>query len=120
MKTLNLLLMKLGKRAWFQVLIVLELAAALTLFMMVLGKVEYYAQPKKALDPAKLKNCFMYSHMELHIRGTLALELRTYKERLQMWFLIIFGKMNMSICGTQLMMKWLQKTCGFRCLQANS
>ena len=64
MKTLNLLLMKLGKRAWFQVLIVLELAAALTLFMMVLGKVEYYAQPKKALDPAKLKNCFMYSHMD--------------------------------------------------------
>ena len=64
MKTLNLLLMKLGKRAWFQVLIVLELTAALTLFMMVLGKVEYYAQPKKALDPAKLKNCFMYSHMD--------------------------------------------------------
>lgn len=64
MKTLNLLLMKLGKRAWFQVLIVLELTAALTLFMMVLGKVEYYAQPKKALDPAKLKNCFIYSHMD--------------------------------------------------------
>lgn len=64
MKTLNLLLIKLGKRAWFQVLIVLELTAALTLFMMVIGKVEYYAQPKKALDPAKLKNCFVYSHMD--------------------------------------------------------
>ncbi|MFQ8599226.1 MAG: hypothetical protein ACLSAP_00570 [Oscillospiraceae bacterium] len=64
MKTLNLLLIKLGKRAWFQVLIVLELTAALTLFMMVIGKVEYYAQPKKALDPAKLKNCLMYSHMD--------------------------------------------------------
>lgn len=64
MKTLNLLLIKLGKRAWFQVLIVLELTAALTLFMMVIGKVEYYAQPQKALDPAKLKNCFVYSHMD--------------------------------------------------------
>ena len=59
MKTLYLLLMKLRKQIWFQILIVLELTAALTLFLIVFGKMEYYARPLKAFGEQNLANCFI-------------------------------------------------------------
>lgn len=59
MKTLYLLMMKLRKQIWFQILIVLELTAALTLFLIVFGKMEYYARPLKAFGEQNLSNCFI-------------------------------------------------------------
>lgn len=59
MKTLYLLLMKLRKQIWFQILIVLELTAALTLFLIVFGKMKYYARPLKAFGEQNLANCFI-------------------------------------------------------------
>lgn len=62
MNTMYLLMLKLRKKAWFHLMIMLELTLVLSLFMVLIGSLAYYAAPMQAFRNQGLENCFLYEH----------------------------------------------------------
>ncbi len=62
MNTMYLLMLKLRKKAWFHLMVMLELTLVLSLFMVLIGSLAYYAAPMQAFRNQSLENCFLYEH----------------------------------------------------------
>lgn len=62
MNTMYLLMLKLRKKAWFNLMVMLELTLVLSLFMVLIGSLAYYAAPMQAFRNKSLENCFLYEH----------------------------------------------------------
>lgn len=62
MNTVYLLMLKLRKKAWFHLMVMLELTLVLSLFMVLIGSLAYYAAPMQAFRNQGLENCFLYEH----------------------------------------------------------
>ncbi|MFQ8600893.1 MAG: hypothetical protein ACLSAP_10135, partial [Oscillospiraceae bacterium] len=62
MNTVYLLMLKLRKKAWFHLMVMLELTLVLSLFMVLIGSLAYYAAPMQAFRNQGLENCFLFEH----------------------------------------------------------